>query len=438
MNHTTDSIQTITSSMNSSSFHPIILSIDGNIGSGKSTLYKDLQEYYHDNTDICFVPEPVDDWSHVVDGDNVPILTNLYKNTKKYAFRFQMMAYISRLHLLRQKVKENKYRIIISERSVQTDRNVFAKMLFDDGMIEHDEYQIYNKWFDEFLDDMYLGGIIYVKAEPEICAERVKIRAREGETIPLDYLQKCHKYHEDWLETNTDKLVIEANIDTSVIENASVRDQWIQSVDEWISSKFLDNHNVSNDNINTDDNIAHVKQETTDELPILQFDGACRGNPSNVLGLGCIIKNSNRTKTLAKGSYHNPWLDVNGGTNNEAEYLSLIKGLELGLYSNMNALHVEGDSSLIINQMNGTNKVNAKNLIPLHTQAKELEKRFHYIDYKHIKREFNKDADKLANMGLDNAVDNADDKDVTKCEGCVPRFQENQMAHMGPNGCIDY
>ena len=431
MNHTTATIQTNTpvTPMEFTSFRPIILSIDGNIGSGKSTLYKDLQEYYRDNTDICFVPEPVDDWTHIVDGDKVPILTNLYKDTKKYAFRFQMMAYISRLHLLRQKVKENKYRIIVSERSVQTDRNVFAKMLFDDGMIEHDEYQIYNKWFDEFLDDMYLGGIIYVKADPEICSDRVKIRAREGETIPLEYLQKCHKYHEEWLETSTDKLVIEANVDTSVEENAGIRETWIQSVDDWIKCKFpYVNTLYSSNNTNT------IKQETMDELPILQFDGACRGNPSNVLGLGCIIKNSDRTKTLAKGSYHYPCTGENGGTNNEAEYLSLIKGLELALYSNMNALHVEGDSSLIINQMNGTNKVNAKNLIPLHTQAKELEKRFHYIDYKHVKREFNKEADKLANMALDNAVN----KDVSKCEGCVPRFEENQMAHMGPNGCIDY
>ena len=428
MNHTTATIQTNTpvTTMEFTSFRPIILSIDGNIGSGKSTLYKDLQSHYENNADICFVPEPVDDWTHIVDGDNVPILTNLYKNTKKYAFRFQMMAYISRLHLLRQKVKENKYRIIISERSVQTDRNVFAKMLFDDDMIEHDEYQIYNKWFDEFLDDMYLGGIIYVKADPEICSDRVKIRAREGETIPLEYLQKCHKYHEDWLETSTDKLVIEANVDTSIKENACIREQWIQSVDEWINHKFpYVNINYSSNNI---------KRETSDDLPFLQFDGACRGNPSNVLGLGCIIKNNNRTNTLAEGSYHYPCTNDNGGTNNEAEYLSLIKGLELAIYSNMNALHVEGDSSLIINQMNGTNKVNAKNLIPLHTQAKELEKRFHYIDYKHVKREFNKEADKLANMALDNAVN----RDVSKCEGCVPRFQENQMAHMGPNGCIDY
>jgi len=144
-------VNPLSTQMSSAISSPIILSIDGNIGSGKSTLYKDLQAYYSNNADICFVPEPVDDWTHIVDANNTPILTNLYKDTKKYAFRFQMMAYISRLHLLRQKVKENKYKIIISERSVQTDRNVFAKMLYDDGLIEHDEYQIYNKWFDEFF-----------------------------------------------------------------------------------------------------------------------------------------------------------------------------------------------------------------------------------------------------------------------------------------------
>lgn len=217
---------------------PTIISIDGNIGSGKSTLYADLQIHYHDRNDICFVPEPVDDWTKIMDAENTPILTNLYKDTKKYAFRFQMMAYISRLHLLRKKMKENKYSIIISERSVQTDRNVFAKMLFDDGMIEHDEYQIYNEWFNEFLDDMNLGGVIYVRAEPDVCAERVSIRAREGETIPIEYLQKCHQYHEDWLRNNTNKLTIEANIDTRKPENEQVRQKWIDTIDTWMVNEL--------------------------------------------------------------------------------------------------------------------------------------------------------------------------------------------------------
>jgi Deoxynucleoside kinases len=92
---------------------PIILSIDGNIGSGKSTLYDDLQKYYKDNDSICFVPEPVEDWKSIVDSDNVPILTNLYKNTNKYAFRFQMMAYISRLNLLRKLLRGRISRLLL-------------------------------------------------------------------------------------------------------------------------------------------------------------------------------------------------------------------------------------------------------------------------------------------------------------------------------------
>ena len=50
---------------------PIILSIDGNIGSGKSTLYKDLQDYYSGNTNIGFCPEPVDNWGSVIDNEGV-------------------------------------------------------------------------------------------------------------------------------------------------------------------------------------------------------------------------------------------------------------------------------------------------------------------------------------------------------------------------------
>jgi len=433
---------------------PIILSIDGNIGSGKSTLYKDLQEYYKNHPDICFVPEPVDDWTNIVDGENTPILTNLYKDTKRYAFRFQMMAYISRLHLLRQKVKENKYKIIISERSVQTDRNVFARMLYDDGMIEHDEYQIYNTWFDEFLDDMRLGGIIYVKADREICSGRVKIRGRAGETIAIEYLQKCHDYHETWLKDVTEKIVIEANTDTSNKENAYIRQEWVSSVDKWISSYLCDDNleqpagnNNNNNNSSGNDNTDGINtRRTMDEsiliksdniLPIIRFDGACRGNPSNVLGLGYIIKQTDngdtKENTLYQGSYR---YNTTNGTNNEAEYLSLIKGMELAIENKITKALVEGDSNLIINQMNGNYQVKAENLLPLYKQARELAAKFEFIHFVHIKREFNKEADKLANEALD-CDDDCKSKSKSNCPGCEPRFQENQLAHIGPNGCLN-
>ncbi len=234
---------------------PIVFSIDGNIGSGKSTLYKDLQHYYSNNNDVGFCPEPVDEWTKIVDKEGVPILTNLYKDTKKYAFRFQMMTYISRLHLLKKIIKENNYKIIICERSVKTDKNVFAKMLYDDDMIEHDEYQIYTMWFDEFIDKLKLGGIIFVNTNPQICFDRVKIRAREGEHIPLEYLQKCHNYHEYWLNSIENKiLTIEANVDTTIPENKTKRTEWVETINRWILSEM---ENIENVNMNTNNNVKY-------------------------------------------------------------------------------------------------------------------------------------------------------------------------------------
>jgi len=258
---------------------PVILSIDGNIGSGKSTLYNNLKEYYKNRNDICFVPEPVDSWNSIVDCNNTPILTNLYQDTKKYAFRFQMMAYISRLHLLRNVIKENKYTIIISERCVHTDKNVFAKMLYNDGNIEHDEFQIYNQWFDEFLDDIKISGIIYVRASPNTCDERVKIRARAGETIPLSYLQQCHDYHEQWLNNINNKLIIDAEV--NINNNKNITDEWINTIDSWIKSNF----DVNNNNkVMCDD----VKNDNTNKCPgchpILQNNQIAHMGPNGCLG----------------------------------------------------------------------------------------------------------------------------------------------------------
>ena len=203
---------------------PLLVSLDGNIGSGKSTTWNLLKEAYEGRDDVHFVEEPVDSWRHVKDVEGVPILTNFYKDKKAYSFRFQMMAYISRLALLRQTVRENAGRclVIVTERSVDTDRNIFAKMLYDSGDIAHDEYAIYNMWFDEFVRDLPVTGLVYIRADPETCMQRIHKRSREGESIPLDYIQKCHDYHEAWINgdmTQCKKLVIDANPEIEVTAN---------------------------------------------------------------------------------------------------------------------------------------------------------------------------------------------------------------------------
>lgn len=233
---------------------PLIISFDGNIGSGKSTTCEEYEQYLrngmgvkrggdNDGTsffpnidEVCFLDEPVALWNQVCDKDGVNILTNMYKDIRAYAFKFQMMAYISRLSLLRKAVKDPKIKLIITERSVETDRNVFAKMLYDTGDISHDEFQIYTLWFEEFLTDVPLGGIVYIHASPDVCLERIHKRARAGETIQPEYIERCHKYHESWIRSkNCPLLELPANED----KTPTIMSHRMESITEFIRGLML-------------------------------------------------------------------------------------------------------------------------------------------------------------------------------------------------------
>jgi deoxyguanosine kinase len=212
----------------------MIISIEGNIGSGKTTLLKNLKEYYKDNKNIIFLKEPVDDWSTIIDEQDNNIIEKFYADQEKYSFSFQMMAYISRLAILKEVRQNNPDSIIITERSLHTDKNVFAKMLFDDKKIELINYRIYLKWFDTFASEYPIKKIIYVKTDPKICSERINKRSRSGENnIPISYLINCDKYHNDMLDIiSCERLVLDGNkdifIDNIILEN------WINQIDSFI------------------------------------------------------------------------------------------------------------------------------------------------------------------------------------------------------------
>ena len=212
---------------------PIIITIEGNIGSGKSTLVNHLSDAFNDSDSVYFLQEPVDEWNKITDDTGKTMIEKYYENQEKYAFSFQMMAYISRLTLLRNALKNNP-KIIITERSIFTDKNVFASMLYKDKKIEKVEYTIYNQWFDEFLKDIPHISTIYVRTDPTVAKERVDMRARKGETIPLDYLQLCHNYHEQWLYQNEtakdDTLILNGNVDIN--KNPEKLTEWIRLIKE--------------------------------------------------------------------------------------------------------------------------------------------------------------------------------------------------------------
>ena len=219
-----------------------IISIDGNIGSGKSTLLSNLRKHYENNENVRFVKEPVDEWETIKDKQGTTILEKFYSDQAKYAFSFQMMAYISRLAILKEEIKNNPNAIFITERSLFTDKFVFAKMLFDSDNIELINYKIYLKWFDTFASDFPINKIIYVNTDPEVCHQRIVKRSRTGESnIPLEYLQNCHKYHTNMLDPNSDdcickdQIVLNGNID--IYENIEKINDWIQQIEQFINKK---------------------------------------------------------------------------------------------------------------------------------------------------------------------------------------------------------
>lgn len=214
---------------------PIILSLEGNIGSGKSTLLNEMEDWMGHNPRIAFLAEPVETWNSIVDAAGTTILEKYYENQEKYAFAFQMLAYISRLALLREALKGN-YDIIVTERSIYTDRNVFAQMLHDDGKIGEMEYAIYLRWFDEFLPDLPPIKFVYINTNPMVAQERVQMRARPGENIPLEYLENCHAYHKRWLHSTTENAVLKLDGNVDIEKCPEIVDDWLKEI-----NRFLEN-----------------------------------------------------------------------------------------------------------------------------------------------------------------------------------------------------
>ena len=200
----------------------MIISLEGNIGSGKSTFYNYIKDhfsrYYNCPEGKCihFIEEPVDDWKDIKDKDG-NLIEHFYRHQEKYSFCFQMTAYISRLAKLRNILKTAKENdIIITERCVFSDYNVFARMLHDTGKINSIEFACYSKWFDEFLDEIPDILFVYLKTDFDNCHGRVIKRSREGEEcISKEYLQSCEKYHNNWLEMEENKITLDGNLDIS-------------------------------------------------------------------------------------------------------------------------------------------------------------------------------------------------------------------------------
>jgi ribonuclease HI len=125
----------------------------------------------------------------------------------------------------------------------------------------------------------------------------------------------------------------------------------------------------------------------------VNVDGAARGNPGPA-GIGIVIKDG--AQVIAEiGAY------IGKTTNNIAEYLALIRGLEEVLIRGYKSANFFSDSELLVKQLNGEYKVKHENLVPLNYHVLTLVDRMKDFSIKHVRREMNAQADKMANEGID-------------------------------------
>jgi ribonuclease HI len=127
---------------------------------------------------------------------------------------------------------------------------------------------------------------------------------------------------------------------------------------------------------------------------VLYTDGAARGNPGPA-GAGVHIEAEDGSVLAEVAVY------LGSTTNNVAEYMALLAGLERAGELGAREIEVRSDSELMVRQMSGRYKVRNEALQALHARAHELAAGFDRVRYVHVRREQNRDADRLANRAID-------------------------------------
>ena len=187
--------------------NPIIYTVEGNIGSGKSTFLKNLKC----SDKIHILQEPVDEWFKIKNEKEENLFELFYNDPKKYAYIFQTYIFYTRFNKL---LTFAPGQLVLCERSILTDFNVFLNSLYEKNDLSKLEYDVFKCWFDMIIkmSKFELKGIIYIRASPDVCMERIKKRNRNGENIiALEYLTLLHEKHEEWINNEDNVLVIDGN-----------------------------------------------------------------------------------------------------------------------------------------------------------------------------------------------------------------------------------
>jgi ribonuclease HI len=126
----------------------------------------------------------------------------------------------------------------------------------------------------------------------------------------------------------------------------------------------------------------------------IHIDGASRGNPGEA-AFGVFVADESGQTVAELYGY------LGRATNNVAEYQALLHALRYALDRGARRVRVFSDSELVVKQIDGRYRVKHPDMLPLHREASTLLRRFEKASVSHVRREQNKEADRLANRALD-------------------------------------
>lgn len=177
-----------------------IFSIEGNIGSGKTTIIHHLQEIYGDQ--VVLVEEPVKDWQNLK-GEN--LLKKKNDDLNRWGYSFEAYVLITKMNELTKEAFSDK-KIILIERCMLTDK-VFFDLNVENGFSNPMEEAMFKNLYEFLSNNVYpkLSGIIYLDTPVEECINRMIKRGRKAEkSLTKEYLTQ--------LDDNFKKVIKESGI----------------------------------------------------------------------------------------------------------------------------------------------------------------------------------------------------------------------------------
>tara|TARA_B110000046_G_scaffold142825_1_gene149709 strand:- start:1654 stop:2364 length:711 start_codon:yes stop_codon:yes gene_type:complete len=178
----------------------VVYFLEGNIGTGKSTLLEALEDMPGPES-YQLVREPLDAWQGMCDDRGNSILQLFYDDPKRHAYTFQTFALLTRVKALSE--IDTRFDAVFVERSIESDA-LFAMNCYDAGYMNSVEWKVYlqlYQWAEDTLASK-LGSVervhLYLRCAPETSYERLLHRNRSEETeLSMQYLRDIHAKHEE-------------------------------------------------------------------------------------------------------------------------------------------------------------------------------------------------------------------------------------------------